>query len=210
MVTEWGRTWTEADVKLITNLWNEGVSAGQIAKQLGDGRTKNSVLGKITRMRRDGALIESRPVIVGTPMVKAAATKKRRATELYDKIAGAYQSGIIDVDLLSTRYGLSRLRIVGLLNARGIKVGWATKRAEFIQKAAEERKKAPVDRFIHAVDESELVKGVGGSRSHCQFIPGPPKGADTLYCGKPTSHIYCLQHMVLCYVKPTEHKGDQR
>jgi hypothetical protein len=210
MVTEWGRTWTESDVETITRLWNEGVSAGQIAKQLGQGRTKNAVLGKITRMRRDGALVESRPVIVGTPMVKAAAAKKRRASELYETIAEAYKGGLIDIDILSQRYGLSRLRIVALLNARGIKIGWVTKRAEFIKKAAEERKKLPEERFIYEVSEAELVKGVGGSRQHCQFIPGPPKGADTLYCGKPTSHVYCAHHMVMCYVKPTEHKGDQR
>ena len=40
--------WTEDRVEILTKLWAEGLSASQIAKQLG-GVTRNAVIGKVHR-----------------------------------------------------------------------------------------------------------------------------------------------------------------
>ena len=42
----WARTWTEDRIELLTKLWREGLSASQIAAELGGGVSRNSVLGK--------------------------------------------------------------------------------------------------------------------------------------------------------------------
>ena len=42
----------------------------------------------------------------------------------------------------------------------------------------------------------------------CQWVEGHPKGADTVYCGKPKakhSHAYCAEHHARCY-KPIKLK----
>lgn len=53
--------WTEERVSTLKNLWAEGLSASQIAKQLG-GVTRNAVIGKVHRLGLAGRVTQSRPV----------------------------------------------------------------------------------------------------------------------------------------------------
>jgi GcrA cell cycle regulator len=43
-------TWTEERLELLKKLWGEGLSASQIAAELGGGMTRNAVLGKSHRL----------------------------------------------------------------------------------------------------------------------------------------------------------------
>lgn len=43
--------WTEERVALLAKLWKEGLSASQIARELGQGATKNAVIGKRLRLK---------------------------------------------------------------------------------------------------------------------------------------------------------------
>ena len=52
--------WTEERVALLRKLWTEGLSASQIAKQLG-GVTRNAVIGKVHRLGLAGRATPSRP-----------------------------------------------------------------------------------------------------------------------------------------------------
>lgn len=52
--------WTEERVSLLRKLWAEGLSASQIAKQLG-GVTRNAVIGKVHRLGLAGRATPSRP-----------------------------------------------------------------------------------------------------------------------------------------------------
>jgi GcrA cell cycle regulator len=57
-------TWTEARVELLKRLWLEGLSASQIAGVLGEGVTRNAVIGKVTRLNLSG---RAKPAIVRAP-----------------------------------------------------------------------------------------------------------------------------------------------
>jgi GcrA cell cycle regulator len=46
--------WTEERVELLKKLWMEGLSASQIAAVLGDGITRNAVIGKVHRLKLTG------------------------------------------------------------------------------------------------------------------------------------------------------------
>ncbi len=52
--------WSEERVALLRKLWAEGLSASQIAKQLG-GVTRNAVIGKVHRLGLAGGATPSRP-----------------------------------------------------------------------------------------------------------------------------------------------------
>lgn len=52
--------WTEARVDLLKKLWAEGLSCSQIAKQL-PGATRNSVIGKISRLGLHGRVVAHKP-----------------------------------------------------------------------------------------------------------------------------------------------------
>ncbi len=73
--------WTEDRVEILTKLWAEGLSASQIAKQLG-GVTRNAVIGKVHRLGLSGRAKPSRPkkatnVRAASPRKRATASKPR-------------------------------------------------------------------------------------------------------------------------------------
>lgn len=43
--------WTDERVELLKKLWMEGLSASQIAAELGEGVTRNAVIGKVHRLK---------------------------------------------------------------------------------------------------------------------------------------------------------------
>ncbi len=45
-----GLTWTEERIECLKELWTEGLSASQIAAELGEGVSRNAVLGKAHRL----------------------------------------------------------------------------------------------------------------------------------------------------------------
>ena len=59
--------WTDERVELLKKLWLDGLSASQIAKQLG-GVTRNAVIGKVHRLGLSGRAAPSQPA---RPVFKA-------------------------------------------------------------------------------------------------------------------------------------------
>src|SRR5665213_2891489 len=74
--------WTDERVELLKKLWMEGFSASQIAAELGDGVTRNAVIGKVHRLKLSG---RAKPASAaprartaprsGAPMIGATALK---------------------------------------------------------------------------------------------------------------------------------------
>jgi GcrA cell cycle regulator len=60
--------WTEERVELLKKLWLEGLSASQIAGVLGEGVTRNAVIGKVHRLKLSG---RAKPAS-STPRVRQA------------------------------------------------------------------------------------------------------------------------------------------
>ncbi|HEY4547772.1 MAG TPA: GcrA family cell cycle regulator [Pedomonas sp.] len=86
-------SWTDERIELLKQLWEKGSSASQIAEELGEGVTRNAVIGKAHRL---GLKARPSPVKAGAPKKAAAAapkkpkvvTKPKRVTllDLSDKI----------------------------------------------------------------------------------------------------------------------------
>jgi GcrA cell cycle regulator len=53
--------WTDERVVVLKKLWLDGLSASQIAKQLGGGVTRNAVIGKVHRLGLSGRAAPSQP-----------------------------------------------------------------------------------------------------------------------------------------------------
>lgn len=71
--------WTEDRVEVLTKLWAEGLSASQIAKQLG-GVTRNAVIGKVHRLGLSGRATPSRPARKTAKPATPRARKVSRAS----------------------------------------------------------------------------------------------------------------------------------
>ena len=61
--------WTDERVEMLKKLWAEGLSASQVAKQLG-GVTRNAVIGKVHRLGLSGRATPSRPARPRAPTVR--------------------------------------------------------------------------------------------------------------------------------------------
>ncbi len=65
--------WTEERVETLKKLWADGLSASQIAKQLG-GVTRNAVIGKVHRLGLSGRAAPSRPAAAAAPASRVHAS----------------------------------------------------------------------------------------------------------------------------------------
>jgi GcrA cell cycle regulator len=66
-------SWTPERIDLLQRLWLQGQTASQIAEQLGDGVTRNAVIGKAHRLGLSG-----RPTPVSKPIPKPVLEEPRR------------------------------------------------------------------------------------------------------------------------------------
>jgi GcrA cell cycle regulator len=67
-----GGTWTDERVELLKKLWTDGLSASQIAAELGN-VTRNAVIGKVHRLGLSGRAKDAKPA-------GSAAARPRKAT----------------------------------------------------------------------------------------------------------------------------------
>lgn len=75
--------WTDERVELLKKLWQDGLSASQIAKQLG-GVTRNAVIGKVHRLGLSGRAAPSKPA---RPVFKAPRPARQAAAPAATKIS---------------------------------------------------------------------------------------------------------------------------
>ena len=83
-MTDTGAGWTDERVDLLRRLWDEGLSASQIAAQLG-GVTRNAVIGKVHRLGLSGRAAPSQPT---RPAFKAPRPARPAATTMPRPRAG--------------------------------------------------------------------------------------------------------------------------
>ncbi len=67
--------WTDEKVELLRQLWLDGKSASQIAAELGDGVTRNAVIGKVHRLGLSGRVKASAPVAPRVRQQRPAGTR---------------------------------------------------------------------------------------------------------------------------------------
>ncbi len=78
--------WTEDRVAILSKLWAEGLSASQVAAQLG-GVTRNAVIGKVHRLGLSGRATPSRPSKRKVSAPRASATPPRTVIARAPRVA---------------------------------------------------------------------------------------------------------------------------
>lgn len=69
-------SWTEERVEQLSKLWMDGLSASQIANQLGNGVTRNAVIGKVHRLGLSGRV---KAPSTAKPRVRSSQPRQPRA-----------------------------------------------------------------------------------------------------------------------------------
>ena len=82
--------WTEERVELLKKLWLEGLSASQIAGVLGEGVTRNAVIGKVHRLKLSG---RAKPASSAPRVRQAPRPTARRVASPSSSSGGGMRSG---------------------------------------------------------------------------------------------------------------------
>lgn len=192
--------WTPEHDAILTELWptNSGTAIGARLN-----RTKSSVISRAHRLKLPAK---------ASPIVRRLGPKPATLTE---RACGLYRDGVVDLRALAAQLGGVQLAAVTrALRRGGISVGYrptvsSPPKPVVPQWGISGTRDAPAvkvepQHYEYDVDPATLVAGVGGSRTRCQFIPGKPAGAATLYCGRPVAAgAYCAECAGICY-KPRQ------
>ena len=98
--------WTEERVEMLKKLWAEGLSASQVAKQLG-GVTRNAVIGKVHRLGLSGRATPSRPARPRAPTPRTLTHVRGRP----DPLVATSADEIEEAEIAPKRAEISRAEL---------------------------------------------------------------------------------------------------
>ncbi len=192
--------WTDERIALLKQYWAEGHSASQIAELLGDGLSRNAVIGKAHRMG-----LASRPSPLKAGGEKAAedgkaapARREKRATRpAAEKAAGKAAAADAPADAVTdTAAGAATPASTAAAPMVDSAADAATDSAApaAARPAAGARKTAArlKDARVTLLDLNERI---------CKWPIGHPDEADFHFCGKPVNpgFPYCVDHCLVAY-----------
>ena len=172
--------WTEERVELLKKLWLEGLSASQIAGVLGEGVTRNAVIGKVHRLKLTGR-------------AKPASSTPRART------APRSTGGIRRVSTSSSN-GSS---LGAIMKRRSMSAGAATQGATALKISEDFEREVYVapqvqELFIPVEDRLSLLEL---NEHTCKWPIGDPLTPDFYFCGQHSEEgkPYCDFHSRRAY-----------
>jgi GcrA cell cycle regulator len=164
--------WTEDRVETLKKLWTEGLSASQIAKQLG-GVTRNAVIGKVHRLGLAGRAAPSRPIKrVAVPVARIRPTITPVSVDAAAEIAKA---------------------------ARLKKASATAQEAE--PSVASNDAPVKVAAKVRPIREGEIIGVLELGPNMCKWPIGDPGDPDFGFCGThcTSGAVYCEEHAAIAF-----------
>ena len=167
--------WTEERVELLKKLWMEGLSASQIAAVLGDGVTRNAVIGKVHRLKLSG---RAKPAN-STPRTRSTPRPSRRVASPSSR---------------SSIGSMGRPRSIGaapMMGATALKVSEEFE-TEAYQLPQVQELDIPVEQRLTLLQLNEHT---------CKWPIGDPLSPDFYFCGQASNEgqPYCEFHSRRAY-----------
>lgn len=177
--------WTDERVELLKKLWLEGLSASQIAGVLGEGVTRNAVIGKVHRLKLSG---RAKPAS-SAPRVRSTARPSRRVAAPAPASSGPRGGSI------GSHGGIMKQRPMGgsapMHGATALKIA-----EEFVTEAHV----APQAAELYIPEEQRLSL-LQLNEHTCKWPIGDPLSADFYFCGQHSNEgkPYCEFHSRRAY-----------
>lgn len=177
-------SWTVEKVKELRELWQQGLTANEIAKKLGF--TKNSIVGKVHRLALPPrpSPIKSKNAdgkIESAPQKEAATKKTEAASKAVKKVSSA---------------GTEAEKTAVAAEKTEVKTDAAPASAEVKPEAKAETpaKKKDTEKHVRLVDLDSHT---------CRWPIGDPRDEDFCFCGRKVraGQTYCDEHAAIVYVK---------
>ena len=172
--------WTDERVETLKKLWMEGLSASQIAGELGEGVTRNAVIGKVHRLKLSA---RAKPTN-STPRARPAARPAPR--RVASPSAGIGASGVAAVNKM--RATMSRPQSIG---ATALAMSPEVEHQPYV---------APVVAELF-IPEDKRLSLLQLTESTCKWPIGDPLNKDFYFCGSHSldSGPYCEFHSRRAY-----------
>ncbi|GLK81704.1 GcrA family cell cycle regulator [Methylopila turkensis] len=182
--------WTDERVELLKKLWADGLSASQIAAELG-GVTRNAVIGKVHRLGLSGRA-KSAPSAAPRLRKPAASPSHRVSAPIAATAARAPQSATY-----ATR-GATALAAAPVMEARTI--------------AAPAPRVVPVQLVETQPIVCENVTIMELRENMCRWPLGDPSQPDFRFCGGRCTpgQAYCAHHASIAYQPTNDRRRDRR
>ena len=202
-------SWTDERVSRLTKLWQDGLSASQIAADLG-GVTRNAVIGKVHRLG-----MSNRDKPPGTGGKKAATAEKptssqRRRSE--PRRAGSTQSAGHPVGQPASQPGGGSASPAFARTAQHSSAGATMGNAALKMEMEEDIAEAPAPQHQAAEDVvipiSRKLDLLQLTESTCKWPTGDPTMPGFSFCGHQTSEDkpYCEHHAKIAFQPPSERR----
>ena len=175
--------WTEERVELLKKLWMEGLSASQIAGVLGEGVTRNAVIGKVHRLKLSG---RAKP---------ASSAPRARTTARPNRRVATPSSGVRSGGSLGSHGGIMKQRPMGggapMHGATALKISEEFETEAYVAPQVAELF-IPVEKRLSLLQLNEET---------CKWPIGDPLSADFYFCGQHSNDgkPYCEFHSRRAY-----------
>lgn len=186
-------SWTDERIDQLRTMWDKGMSASQIAEQLGGGITRNAVIGKAHRLG-----LNSRPSPVkaegGAPRTKAAATP-----------APAVKASEPDTPLVRAAPPMPRPVVQAVMPPAPMPLPntGPVPPTTIMHPMANKRSRPDSGKKITLLELTDKV---------CKWPIGHPDEEDFHFCGAPVNAgtPYCLEHCAVAYQSQLPRKDKPR
>lgn len=167
--------WTDERVELLKKLWMEGLSASQIAGELGDGVTRNAVIGKVHRLKLSA---RAKPTNTAPRSRPAQRSAPRRVSS----------SGMGGMSMSKPRASVMRTQTIG-----------ATALAASPEMDAEAYVAPQLQELF--IPEDKRLNLLQLNEHTCKWPIGDPLTKDFYFCGQPSNEgiPYCEFHSRRAY-----------
>ena len=168
-------SWTDERVELLKKLWMEGLSASQIANELGEGVTRNAVIGKVHRLKLSAR-------------AKPASSTQRPRTASRPTVRRSSPSGGGGASAIKRR----TMHTAPVMGATALKPS---------EDYAVEMEPELAEVHELFIPEGERLSLLELNENTCKWPIGDPLNPDFHFCGRTTKdeHPYCEFHARRAY-----------
>ena len=187
--------WTEERVELLKKLWLEGLSASQIAGVLGEGVTRNAVIGKVHRLKLSG---RAKPT--STPQ-RARPAQRPPARRVASPIGSSSRpASSTTASVMKSRPMGGGMSMSGGGGGGGVQGATALKISEEFQV---EMNTAPQAAELF-IPEAQRLTLLELNEQTCKWPIGDPLSKDFYFCGQHSNEgkPYCEFHSRRAYHQP--------
>jgi GcrA cell cycle regulator len=186
-------SWTDEKVELLRQLWMDGRSASQISAVLGQGLTRNAVIGKVHRLGLAGRAKSSSPASPGSSGTPRAAQPRRMAPRATNGGGGGGGSSGVSTGALSSGHMVHGNTVMAMMHDTAVEAQPSRVKEDVV---------VPMSLRVTIVELKEAM---------CRWPLGDPSSSEFRYCGSPAPGVapYCSHHGKLAY-QPVQDRRRER